>query len=125
LRGHLLRQPSPSSPDSRRPFLVGFVAHGLVAVVAFAAFVRLSPGGIAYLTTTALHPLFQRLNALLPPPVSQTVVGDGIGFATVVVLLGLPQLAYALLGGSLSSLIARVASPSLRATEGRPCDARE
>jgi hypothetical protein len=94
--------------ESRRPFLLGVVVHCLVALITFLAFALRSRGGVQPLLMATLVPLVggRSLYAWLGP--------DGwsrgaVGLASIILFLGLPQVAFALLGGAVTQFIARLA----------------
>lgn len=101
--------------ESRRPFLLGVVAHGLVALFAFLAFALRSWTwhGVQPLLMATLVPLVggRSLYAWLAPGGWSR---GAVGLASIILLLGLPQVAFALLGGALTQCVARMAGSEAR-----------
>ncbi len=94
--GLLARQRRPGS----RPFLLGFEAFGVLALALYVALVVLSPQMVA---DTYLEPLLPTISSAIGPPRPRVLVWQIASVGSVaLVLLGLPQLAFALLGGCLS-----------------------
>jgi hypothetical protein len=95
-----------------RPFLLGFVVHGLVAMAALLGGIRLLRGE---LVDHLVRP-FLRIDAALADALPRAVresawVGGTIEVALVAVLFGLPMLGYAAFGGLLCTGFAGVAVP--------------
>lgn len=86
----LLSQRRPAS----RPFLLGFAAFGVVALALYVALVAFSPETVA---TLYVRPLIEPISRTIGPiqPIILIAILGSVG----VVMLGLPQLALALLGG--------------------------
>jgi hypothetical protein len=110
--------------ESRRPFLLGFVVHGLVAMAAFLAGMWLLGVELVDRIFRVCGPIFTALERALPGPMLESAwLSGAIGTAMLTILLGLPMLGYAALGGLLCSLVARVAVPARttdQASEGGP-----
>jgi hypothetical protein len=94
--------------ESRRAFLLGIVAHCLVAITAFLAIALFVPGGVQPLLMAWLMPLVggNSLYAWLGPGGWSK---GAVGLASIILLLGLLQIAYAVLAGALTWLIVRMA----------------
>ncbi len=104
-----------TSRDSRRPFRLGFVAHGLIAVLASLAYAWRAPVAFMDAAMPVLDPVLRALEAAVPRSVQDSAWFSYASGATIVtVVLGLPLLAYAALGGSLCWLVARVSVPPRR-----------
>jgi hypothetical protein len=83
-----------------RPFLLGFAAFGVLALALYVALVVLSPQTVA---DTCIKPLLPPISSTIGPSRPRVLVWQIASVCSVaVVLLGLPQLAFALLGGYLS-----------------------
>ena len=81
-----------------RPFLVGFVASGAAATLSCFAWSWLSPDSLTRGLVVLLIPIAQSLRTNAFGPTNFLIAG---------VLLSTPQLALALLGGGLSSVVGR------------------
>ena len=93
--GLLIGQQRPGS----LPFLLGFELLGAIALASYVALARLFPG--------PRGPVYSYVSILLDPIVAnigreRPFVFIPIASSVVVVMLGLPQLAFALIGGFLS-----------------------
>jgi hypothetical protein len=102
-----------TSRESRRPFLLGFTAHGLAAISAFLASTWLFGDGFAFSFIDIFNPILAVLGRGLPEWVKDSAwLGGALEITLVTVLLGLPMLAYAAFGGLLCTLVARIAVPA-------------
>jgi hypothetical protein len=93
--GMLIAQRSPG----RRPFLLGFEVFGAMALALFVALVFLGEDDISlidYYLVLLVDPLEKHIGRDRPWVFIPILIGD------VVTMLGLPQLAFAFMGGSLS-----------------------
>ncbi len=90
------------------PFLLGFVAGGVVALACFVACCLFAAGTINILATAAVLPAYWLAARVLPAPIAG-LVGVLSEWSVLLVLMGLPQLLIALLAGWLNAKRLRVA----------------
>lgn len=107
-----------TSRGSRRPFLLGFVSHGVVALTALLLLAWFSSSCRREIFRRALDPILDVLRSSLSDSALQSPwVAGPIVIVIITVLVGLPVLMYAALGGLLCTFVARVAVPD-RTAEG-------
>jgi hypothetical protein len=93
---------------SRGPFLIGFVANGLAAMLAFLAVAWLSPRWFTDAVLRGFKPAYDALAALLPRSARRIPwVEMAVEHTVVTVLCGLPLLSFAAFGGCVYWLAAR------------------